>query len=175
MADGTTGDRRTELLRILREANHAITGSQLSSRLGVSRQAIVTDVAILRAAGEDIVGSTRGYRMNDATGGLTAVIGCSHPPNRGREEFEILIDRGITVLDVSVDHSIFGTLRAPILIETRGDIDRYSERIIKAGEMPLSVITRGVHAHTVRARNIDALEAAKRELSERGILLDDQI
>jgi transcriptional regulator of NAD metabolism len=175
MAGGTTGERRAALLRILSEADRAVTGSELSSTLGVSRQAIVTDVAILRAAGEHIVGTPQGYQMEDASDGLTAVIDCSHPPNRGREEFEILIDRGIAVLDVSVDHSIFGTLRAPILIETRDDIDRYSERIIKAGEMPLSVITRGVHAHTVRARTVDALEAAKRELSERGILLDDQI
>lgn len=173
MADGTAGERRAELLRILREAGRAIPGSELSSTLGVSRQAIVTDVAILRAGGEHIVGSSQGYRMEDVPAGVTAVIDCSHPPDRGREEFEILLDRGITVLDVGVDHSVFGELRAPILIETRADIDRYSERIIKAGEMPLSAITRGIHSHRVRARNRDALDAAKRELGERGILLDD--
>lgn len=168
----TSWERRAELLRILREAKRAITGSELSSTLGVSRQAIVTDIAILRAAGEHIVGTPHGYRMEDAHGGFTAVIDCSHPPDRGREEFEILLDRGITVLDVGVDHSIFGELRAPILVETRADIDRYTERIIQAGEMPLSAITRGVHSHRVRARNRDALDAAKRELCERGILLD---
>jgi transcriptional regulator of NAD metabolism len=173
MAGGASGERRPELLRILREADHAITGSQLSSTLGVSRQAIVTDIAILRAAGEHIVGTPQGYLMEDAPGGFTAVIDCSHPPDRGREELEILLDRGIAVLDVGVKHSVFGELRAPILVETRADIDRYSERIIKAGEMPLSAITRGIHSHTVRARNRDALDAAKRELGERGILLDE--
>lgn len=175
MTGGASGERRAELLKILRKAERAITGSDLSVSLGVSRQAIVTDIAILRAAGEHIVGSLHGYRMEGASEGFTAVIDCSHPPDRGREEFEILLDRGIAVLDVGVDHSIFGELRAPILIETRADIDRYSERIIKAGEMPLSVITRGIHSHTVRARNPDALEAAKRELCERGILLDDDL
>jgi transcriptional regulator of NAD metabolism len=171
MTGGVTRERRAELLRLLKAAERAVTGSELSSTFGVSRQAIVTDVAILRAAGELIVGSPQGYRMADAAEGFTAVIDCSHPPDRGREEFEILLDRGITVLDVSVDHSIFGKLRAPIRVETRVDIDRYAERITKAGDMPLSVITRGIHSHTVRVRNMDALEAAKRELGERGILL----
>lgn len=175
MTGGASGERRAELLKILRKAERAITGSDLSVSLGVSRQAIVTDIAILRAAGEHIVGSLHGYRMEGASEGFTAVIDCSHPPDRGREEFEILLDRGIAVLDVGVDHSIFGELRAPILIQTRADIDRYSERIMKAGEMPLSAITRGVHSHTVRARNPEALEAAKRDLSERGILLDDDL
>jgi uncharacterized protein len=173
MAGGATGVRRAELLRILRKAERATTGSELSVTLGVSRQAIVTDVAILRAAGEHIVGTPQGYRMDGAVGGFTAVIGCSHPPDRGREEFEILLDRGIAVLDVGVEHSVFGEVRAPISVETRADVDRYSERISQAGEMPLSVITRGIHSHTVRAPNRDALEAAKRELCERGILLDD--
>lgn len=173
MTGGTTRERRAELLRILRDAERAITGSDLSQTLGVSRQAIVTDVAILRAGGEPIVGTPRGYRMEDAPAGFTAVIGCSHPPDRGREELEILLDRGIAVLDVGVEHSVFGEVRAPISVETRADVDRYSERILSAGEMPLSAITRGIHSHLVRAPNRDALDAAKRELGERGILLDD--
>jgi transcriptional regulator of NAD metabolism len=172
MATGASEERRAELLRILREADRAITGSELSLTLGVSRQAIVTDVAILRAGGEHIVGSLHGYRMEGAPGGLTAVIDCSHPPDRGREEFEILLDRGIAVLDVGVEHSIFGGIRASILVESRADIDRYTEAILRAGDAPLSVITRGIHSHTVRAPGHDALEAAKRELRSRGILRD---
>jgi uncharacterized protein len=167
--------RREQLLALLRASPEPITGSEFSLRLGVSRQAIVNDIAIMRAAGESILGGPRGYRIDVGPPGLKAVIRCSHAPDRGREEFEILLDRGIAVLDVGVEHSVFGEVRAPLLIETRADVDRASETIIKAGEMPLSAITRGIHSHTVRAPNRDALDAAIRELSERGILLDDQI
>ena len=48
-------ERRAELLKILRGAERTVIGSELASTLGVSRQAIVTDVAILRAAGERVV------------------------------------------------------------------------------------------------------------------------
>ena len=122
--------------------------------LGVSRQAIVNDIAILRASGQAIIGGPHGYRVGRVSG-LIEVIHCNHQPDRGREEWEILLDRGIAVLDVG---------------ETRADIDRHAATIAEAGEAPLSVITGGRHTHTVRAPNQDALDAAKRELSERGIL-----
>ena len=147
-----------------------MTGSQLSSSLGVSRQAIVNDVAILRAAGHPIEGGQEGYRLDGRPAGLVSLIRCHHPPNRGREEFEVLVDRGIVVLDVGVEHSIFGEIRAPVVVETRADIDQHVETITRAGEAPLSVITGGRHTHTVRAPSQDALGAAKRELRERGIL-----
>ena len=173
MAGGSSGERRTELLRILRETEEPVTGSKLSATLGVSRQAIVNDIALLRATGEAIAAGPQGYRMADGSRGVTAVIRCHHEPTRGREELEILLDRGVSVLDVGVDHSIFGEVRARIVVESRADIDRHTETITKAGEAPLSVITRGIHSHTVRAPSRDALEAAKRELRERGILRDD--
>lgn len=146
-----------------------MTGSKLSSLLGVSRQAIVNDIAILRASGEAVVGGPHGYRLGRVSG-LLEIIHCNHPPERGREELEILLDRGIAVLDVGVNHSVFGEVRASVVVETRADIERHAAAIAEAGEAPLSVITGGRHSHTVRAPNQDALDAAKRELRERGIL-----
>jgi uncharacterized protein len=173
MGHGGSSERREKLLGVLRDAEESVTGSQLSTTLGVSRQAIVNDIAILRASGHPIEGGQDGYRLDGGPGGLLSMIRCNHPPNRGREEWEILLDRGISILDVGVEHSIFGEIRAPVVVETRADIDRHEETITKAGEAPLSVITGGVHTHAVRAPNPDALEAAKRELRERGILLED--
>jgi uncharacterized protein len=169
MARGTSDERRAELLRILNDAETPVTGSKLSSLLGVSRQAIVNDIAILRASGEVVVGGPHGYRLGRVSG-LLEIIHCNHPPERGREELEILLDRGIAVLDVGVDHSVFGEVRASVVVETRADIERHAAAITEAGEAPLSVITGGRHSHTVRAPNRDALDAAKRELLERGIL-----
>jgi uncharacterized protein len=174
MARGTSDERRAELLRILNGAETSVTGSRLSSLLGVSRQAIVNDIAILRASGEAINGGPHGYRVGRVAG-LIEVIHCNHPPERGREEWEILLDRGIAVLDVGVDHSVFGEIRAPVVVETRADIDRHAATITEAGEAPLSVITGGRHTHTVRAPNQDALDAAKRELAERGILDEPRV
>lgn len=169
MARETSAERRARLLDILNDAESPVTGSTLSALLSVSRQAIVNDIAILRASGNVITGGPHGYRIGGVLG-LVEIIHCYHLPDRGHEEWEILLDRGVVVLDVGVDHSIFGEIRAPVLVETRADIDRHAETITKAGEAPLSVITGGRHSHMVRAPNRDALDAAKRELRERGIL-----
>jgi hypothetical protein len=165
--------RRARLLAMLRSSTEPITGQAFSQLLGVSRQAIVNDIAILRAAGSAIIGSSRGYRLDEGPPGLVEVIHSDHGPERVGEEAEILLDRGIAVLDVGVNHSVLGEIRAPILVESRADLEGHLEVLRRAGDLPLSTITRGIHSHTLRAPNRDALDAAKRELADRGILLRD--
>ncbi|HSL93469.1 MAG TPA: HTH domain-containing protein, partial [Bacillota bacterium] len=48
-------ERRTHILGLLKGADKPYTGTELSELFGVTRQVIVSDVAILRAAGEKIV------------------------------------------------------------------------------------------------------------------------
>jgi transcriptional regulator of NAD metabolism len=172
MARQPSNERRAELLRILRETDGPASGSELAATLGVSRQAIVHDIAILRATGVSIVGGRDGYHVAEGTREVVAVIRCRHEPTRFREELEILLDRGITVLDVGVDHSVYGEVRALMVIESRADIDRHAESFKDPNARPLSAMTQGIHSHTVRAPSHDALRAAKRELRERGILLE---
>jgi transcriptional regulator of NAD metabolism len=140
----------------------------------VSRQVIVNDVAILRASGEPILGSPRGYVMTEATDETpVATIACRHDPDGWRQELEILVDRGIAVIDVVVEHPLYGELIASLLVETRADIERYLAALDGDDALPLSALTGGVHLHHVRAPNPDALEAARRELDEAGLLLTD--
>lgn len=173
MAAVASDRRRERLGRILRDADDPVTGSDLAERLGVSRQVIVNDVAILRAAGHPIVGSPRGYLLTDRASGATDVLACRHAGDLGRRELGILVDHGIAVLDVVVEHTIYGEIRANLMVESRADIERYARQLERSGQSPLSALTGGVHLHTVRAPNRDALEAAKRELREAGLLIED--
>ena len=52
--------RRGRIERILNEATGPVSGSTLASELGVSRQIIVGDVALLRSAGMPIISTNRG-------------------------------------------------------------------------------------------------------------------
>ena len=174
VAQTPSEQRRSSLVAILRDADSPVTGTDLSGALGVSRQAVVNDVAILRAMGEPILGSPRGYVFGDhADGHPVLTIACKHDRATSRRETEILIDRGIAILDVVVEHPLYGEVQANLFIESRTDIDRYLEILESEGSQPLSALTAGVHIHHVRAPNPDALEAAKRELAEAGILLEE--
>mgnify|MGYP000302333363 CR=1 FL=1 len=46
----TTEERRAQLYALLAQAQQPLTGSALARRFGVSRQIIVGDIALLRAA-----------------------------------------------------------------------------------------------------------------------------
>ena len=68
-------ERRQHLLALLAEASPALTGGDLAQRLRVSRQVIVQDVAVLRAAGEEILATPQGYvlasRLRPAAGSIS--------------------------------------------------------------------------------------------------------
>ena len=53
--------RRAQILKILRESEQPVSGTDLAGRLHVSRQVIVQDIALLRAADNNIVSTNRGY------------------------------------------------------------------------------------------------------------------
>ena len=53
--------RRKALLDLLKTGDGPVSGSTLSGKLGVSRQVIVQDIALLRAANKEIFATPKGY------------------------------------------------------------------------------------------------------------------
>ena len=60
----TNEQRRAEILDILSRADRAISATALADSFGVTRQIIVADVALLRAAGNPIRAEHRGYVLD---------------------------------------------------------------------------------------------------------------
>jgi len=160
---------------ILRRAAGPLRGADLATRLRVSRQVVVGDVAILRAEGAPVVGSPQGYRLLEPLGADgqagTAVLAVKHDRRRTRTELLALVDHGITVLDVVVEHPLYGELRANLMLSSREDVERFLESLQDGKAELLSALTGGVHLHTVRAPSPALLERARRALSDAGILL----
>ena len=77
--------RREALLQMLGDAREPLSGSALARRLGVSRQVIVQDIALLRATNRDILSTARGYLLYILPVPVaTAVLWCPIPHNRLR-------------------------------------------------------------------------------------------
>ena len=53
--------RRTQILEVLGESEEPISATTLAKRFSVSRQIIVGDIALLRAAAHEISATPRGY------------------------------------------------------------------------------------------------------------------
>lgn len=165
-------ERRKELIRTLRGANEPVLGSDLAQHFGVSRQVLVQDMAILRAAGTDIIATPRGYLLrNPAPLAHRDVLHVKHGRDGMVDEMTVLVDLGIRILDIAVDHPIFGVLRADLYISSRQDIYELADRLDKSGAAPLFELTGGKHSHTVEAPRPDLLERAREQLKQRGYLV----
>lgn len=170
----TAEERRREVLRRLETSETPVSATALARALGVSRQLIVGDVALLRASGAVITATPRGYscpRPLDA-GLLTRTVACVHDGTDTETELCIMVDNGCVVRDVIVEHPVYGQLTGALELRSRYDVAQFMRR--SAGAAPLSSLTGGVHLHTLLCPDEDAFRRVKRELDARGFLLKEE-
>lgn len=169
-----TEKRRLALQSLLREATGPVTGTDLAQRFGVSRQVIVQDIAILRAAGELVLATPQGYMLpkEERNTALRAVAACCHSREEIEEEIGIVVDHGGKVLDVIVEHPVYGEMRGNLMIANRRDLALFLEQLGKTAASPLSALTGGVHLHTIEAPDAVVLKEILDALRQKGFLVD---
>lgn len=165
-------ERRELLVRNLQKTGKPISGSQLAEELGVSRQVIVQDIAILRAAGKGILATPQGYILAAIVSGRPKrVFACQHSSEEIETELEIMIKFGGKVLDVVVEHPLYGELRGLLMLASPHDLGDYMDRYYLTKAEPLSALTKGVHLHTVEAEDNMQLTRIGEELQKKGFLV----
>lgn len=171
-ARDVASDRRRQIIEWLGARGGPVPGGEIAKHLGVSRQCLVQDVAILRASGEEILATPTGYRL-PAKSNRThrAILACKHAPEQTEEELEILLDQGVRILDVIVEHPLYGELRGSLMLESRADLQDFLAHVRASRAALLSSLTGGVHLHTVEASRPEMISRAKAQLRARGFLL----
>jgi transcriptional regulator of NAD metabolism len=165
-------DRRRLIVDWMQHHPAPVSGSDLAERFHVSRQSIVQDIAILRAAGAEILATPRGYRLpHDSRLAHREILACDHPAERTEEELQILVDHGVKILDVIVEHPLYGELRGSLMIESRADVQDFLAQMDAKKASLLSSLTGGVHLHTVESHRAENVARAKAKMRERGFLL----
>ncbi len=155
--------RRNEILALLRGAGKPLTGSQIAEAVGVSRQVVVQDVALLRAEGKPIKSSASGY-FYDEPKVKTRRIKMHHTNDQTEDELCTIVDLGGCVIDVMVNHRVYGKLTAPLSIKTRQDVQRFMEDIRTGKSVPLMNVTSGYHFHLISAESEEALDRIEQML-----------
>lgn len=161
--------RRQKILSILSEAETAVSASSLAEQLSVSRQIIVGDVALLRSGGAEILATPRGYVVGKAPHGLIRQIAVQHSVQEMEEELNAIVDNGCTVLDVIVEHPVYGQITGPLQISNRYEVEQFIERC--ADTEPLSRLTDGIHLHTISCPDEESFLRVCRMLEKLGVLL----
>lgn len=163
--------RRGRILDELKVAEGPLSATALAQRLSVSRQIIVGDVALLRAAGEGITATPRGYVLDAPRPGMVATVACAHSGADMERELTLMVDQGCTVENVIVEHPVYGQLTGPLELSSRYDVWSFIRRVRECEAQPLSALTDGVHLHRLRCPDEGALERVRAALDEAGFLV----
>lgn len=169
-------ERRNRLMRILRDRQKPVPGSKLADELGVSRQIIVSDIALLRAAGAQVFATSQGYILTaGANSRVRQVFACQHSREEAEDELLAIVEAGGKVIDVIVDHPLYGDLRGLLMLSSNGEVRDWAMKYLNSGAELLSALTKGVHLHTVEADNADVLARVGKALKDKGFLLTANI
>ena len=167
-------ERRKLIVTKLKESDKAVSASALAQQLSVSRQVIVGDIALLRASSMKISATPRGYifeKESDSGFPHIGLLPCRHTPDETRDELYAIVDFGGYVIDVIVEHPIYGQLTGPLDIASRHDVDLFIQHLAShKTAKPLSVLTDGVHFHRIGCKSEDTFELIKSALKSKGFL-----
>jgi transcriptional regulator of NAD metabolism len=161
---------RLEAIReILESATAPVNGSFLAERFGVSRQAIVQDIALLRNQGLEIISTPAGY-MLEKVKRLRKIIAVRHGKEDIFDELLAVVEAGGRVLDVMVDHPLYGEIRGSIGVASKEDVTRFVNMLESSGQEPLLSLTKGFHLHTIEADSEETLKKIEDALKKLGFL-----
>ena len=166
----TAIERRNAIYQVL-SADTPISATALAGRFGVTRQVVVGDIALLRAEGRSVIATPRGYII-PVPDGFLRTIACVHNAQQTRDELNAMVDCGCTVIDVVVEHPVYGQLTAPLAISSRYDVEQCIEKMASASASPLSALTEGIHLHTLSCPDAQVFDHLCDKLREMGMLFE---
>lgn len=166
--------RRAGILTELQRRTQPVSAASLARQFSVSRQIIVGDVALLRAGGADISATPRGYLLSRENTGLLRKVACCHTARQMAEELMLCVDQGCSVLDVTVEHPVYGQLAGQLQLHSRYDVEQFLQRVTRESAHSLSELTDGIHLHTLRCPSEEAFRRVCQALDQAGILLKSE-
>lgn len=163
--------RRKQLIEILESSTKPIKGSELATKLEVSRQVIVQDIALIRAKGYEIIATSQGYIIY-AKSNVTEYIKCKNHINDEEiyDELKIIVDMGGKIKDVIINHPTYGRLKADINISTQRDILSFMKNVKNNEFRQLSSLSQHDHIHTIEAPSREIINDIIDELDNKNIL-----
>ncbi len=167
--------RRAQITALLTGSAEPISGTELARKMHVSRQVIVQDIALLRAGNKNILSTNKGYIIfaaPDEKKAIRRTFKVRHTDEQIRDELNTFVDLGGRVLDVVVEHEIYGQINVDLILHSRADVNAFVTKLKQTGNRPLNELTHGVHFHTIEADREEVLDAIEAELSAKGYLMN---
>jgi transcriptional regulator of NAD metabolism len=122
--------------------------------------------------GYSIIAENKGYVLNVLNEKNVKHIAVKHDKDQVLPELYAIVDHGGKILDVIVEHSIYGRISVELNISSRYEADEFMKKIDTMQANPLSILTEGVHIHTITVADDDAFARIKAQLTSLDILIE---
>jgi len=165
--------RRDNILELLLKSTEPLKGSDIAKKYAVTRQIIVKDIAILRAEGKNIIATPDGYIINKNEKKFKAIIAVTHDEEEMFDEMNIVIKYGGIIEDVIVEHPLYGEITGMLMIKNYNELNKFIQKYKEQRAKLLSVLTNGVHLHTIAAESQEDIELIISELRECKFIVSD--
>ncbi|MDS0528127.1 transcription repressor NadR [Clostridium sp. SHJSY1] len=167
-----SSERREHILKDLIESIKPMKGTELAIKYNVTRQIIVKDIAILRAKGSKIIATPEGYIIGKEDNRIKEIIAVTHNENKLDEELNIIIKYGGIIEDVIVEHPLYGEIKGMLMIKNLNDLNKFLIKYKNNEAKLLSLLTDGIHIHTISADTEENMNRILIELKEKGFIIE---
>ena len=169
----TGSRRREEIVSKIKSSEVPVPGKELAKVYDVSRQVIVQDIALIRATNKNILSTNKGYvlyKPEHISTKCKRIFPVFHTTKQIKKELYTIVDLGGTVLDVIVEHDVYGMITVDLILKNRTDVDEFLDKLHESHSQPLNVLTNGFHYHSVTAASEEILDKIEQALQEKGFL-----
>ncbi|WGS64838.1 transcription repressor NadR [Marinitoga aeolica] len=162
-------EKKNKILRILMDSEEPIKGKVLAEKIGVSRQMIIQYISKLKTEGHKIASTRDGYIL-EREKGIRKMIAVKHSSNEIEDELFSIVNAGGTVLDVIVEHPLYGEIKGRIDVKTVNDVIKFMSLLKTTHATPLLELSEGIHIHTIEVKDEKTFEEVKKAIKKYLIL-----
>ena len=166
----TGEERRAYIIELIKKSEKPLSGTKLAEACDVSRQIVVQDIALIRASGYDIMSTNRGYIIQEQKS-FRRTFKVQHTENQVEDEMNAIVDLGGKLINVSVNHKVYGRMEAELNVNSRRRVNEFMEDIRSGKSSPLMKITSNYHYHVVEAESEEILDEIEAVLEAKNMLI----
>jgi hypothetical protein len=153
-------EKKDKILNILMSRETPIKGKELAKLIGVSRQMIIQYISKLKTEGYNITSTRDGYIL-EREKGIRKMIAVKHSSDEIEDELFSIVKAGGKILDVIVEHPIYGEIKGRIDVENENDIIKFLSLLKTTHATPLLELSNGIHIHTIEVKDDETFEKVK--------------
>ncbi|MBO8139137.1 MAG: transcription repressor NadR [Thermosipho sp. (in: Bacteria)] len=159
-------EKMKKILEILSNSKEPVKGKDLAEIIGVSRQAIVQYISVLKTKGYKIFSTRDGYILENSKDKVRKMVAVKHSSKEIYNELLKIVKAGGKVINVIVEHPVYGEITGRLDIATIDDVSKFIALMESTHATPLLELSGGIHIHTIETPDKETMQKVLNAIQE---------